>query len=219
MNPPADPASPVALFAGSRLCCRRGGRDVFDGIDFALRSGDALALTGPNGSGKSSLLRVMAGLLPPVAGALYWQGAPVADDPEAHRARLAYLGHLDAVKPALGVAENLRFWIDFAGGDAMACDATLERFDLLDLAELPARYLSAGQRRRLALARVVAAPRPLWLLDEPSTGLDRRSIAALESAIAEHRASGGTVVVSTHAALNLAGARHLDLGAVAEDAA
>jgi len=219
MISPADPASPAALFAGSALACHRGGRDVFAGLDFALSAGDALVLTGPNGSGKSSLLRVMAGLLPPAAGALRWQGVAIAEDREAHRARLSYLGHLDAVKPALGVAENLRFWVDFAGGDAAACEPALLQFDLLELAQLPARYLSAGQRRRLALARVVALPRALWLLDEPSTGLDQRSVAALEQAIAAHRAAGGIAVVSTHAALTLAGALHLDLGRLAEEAA
>ncbi|MCC7045117.1 MAG: heme ABC exporter ATP-binding protein CcmA [Alphaproteobacteria bacterium] len=214
---PPDPT--LALFAGSALGCRRGGRDVFADIDFALGAGDALALTGPNGSGKSSLLRLMAGLMPPAAGTLRWQDAAVADDPEAHRARLAYLGHQDAVKPALSVAENLDFWLDFAAADATARNAALDRFDLLHLADLPARYLSAGQRRRLALARIVAVPRALWLLDEPSTGLDRPSIAALEDAIAVHRGAGGIVVLSTHAALELPGARGLDLGRVAEDAA
>jgi heme exporter protein A len=117
------------------------------------------------------------------------------------------------------VAENLDFWIAYAGGDVASRAQALARFDLHELAELPARYLSAGQRRRLALARVAAVPRKLWLLDEPSTGLDQRSIAALEAAIAAHRASGGIVVASTHAALNLAGATHLDLGAARESAA
>jgi len=219
MIPPAASDPPAPLFAGSGLACRRGGRAVFAGIDIALSQGDALVLTGPNGSGKSSLLRVLAGLLPPEAGALRWQGAPIDADREAHRARVAYLGHLDAVKPALGVAENLRFWIDFAGGDAAACEGALLQFDLGELAQLPARYLSAGQRRRLALARIVAVPRALWLLDEPSTGLDQRSVASLERAIAAHRAAGGIAVISTHAALTLAGAQHLDLGHAAEDAA
>jgi heme exporter protein A len=205
------PAASSAAFTGHDLACRRGGRVVFDGLDFALRPGDALVLVGPNGSGKSSLLRLMAGLLPPFLGELRWQGAATAADGEAHRARLAYLGHQDAVKPALGVAENLRFWIDLAGGDAQAFDAALRRFNLADLADTPARYLSAGQRRRLALARVVATPKALWLLDEPSTGLDARSVAALEAAIAAHRGQGGIVVLSTHIPLGLADARQLDL--------
>jgi heme exporter protein A len=210
MTASASP-TPVAAFTGNDLCCRRGGRVVFDGLDFALQPGEALVLVGPNGSGKSSLLRLMAGLLPPFMGALRWQGVAIAADAEAHRARLAYLGHLDAVKPALGVAENLRFWIDLAGGDAQALDAALGRFNLAELADTPARYLSAGQRRRLALARVVAVPKALWLLDEPSTGLDQRSVAALEAAIADHRRTGGIVVTSTHIPLALDGARSLDL--------
>lgn len=206
----ASATSPAA-FTGHDLACRRGGRVVFEGLDFALQPGQALVLVGPNGSGKSSLLRLMAGLLPPFLGELRWQGAPVGADAEAHRGRLAYLGHLDAVKPALGVAENLRFWIDLAGGDAQALKAALDRFNLAELAQMPARYLSAGQRRRLALARVVAVPKALWLLDEPSTGLDQRSVAALEQAIADHRRSGGIVVASTHVPLALAGAGSLDL--------
>jgi len=206
----ASDTSPAA-FSGHDLACRRGGRVVFDGLDFALQPGEALVLVGPNGSGKSSLLRLMAGLLPPFLGDLRWQGSAIDADAEAHRARMAYLGHQDAVKPALGVAENLRFWIDLAGGTAAALDVALRRFNLADLADMPARYLSAGQRRRLALARVVAVPKALWLLDEPSTGLDARSVAALEAAIADHRARGGIVVLSTHIPLGLANARQLDL--------
>lgn len=219
MSLSADPTTAAAAFAGSGLCCRRGGRMVFTDLSFALAPGAALVLTGPNGSGKSSLLRVMAGLLRPEAGTLTWQGVPLSADREAHRARLAYLGHLDAVKPALGVAENLRFWIDVAGGDPAAGEPALARFGLRDLAALPARYLSAGQRRRLALARVAALPRALWLLDEPATGLDARSVAALESAIAAHRAGGGIAVISTHAVLDLPGAQVLELASAREDAA
>lgn len=210
MTASASPAT-AAAFTGHDLACRRGGRVVFEALGFALRPGDALLLVGPNGSGKSSLLRLMAGLLSPFLGELRWHGASIADDAEAHRARLAYLGHQDAVKPALGVAENLRFWIDLAGGDRGALGAALDRFHLADLAEMPARYLSAGQRRRLALARVAAVPKSLWLLDEPSTGLDARSVAALEAALADHRRAGGIVVASTHVPLALDGAASLDL--------
>ncbi len=212
MTASAVPPLAATGFTGHDLACRRGGRVVFDGLDFALGPGDALVLTGPNGSGKSSLLRLMAGLLPPFLGELRWQGAPIAADAEAHRARLAYLGHQDAVKLALGVEENLRFWIDLAGGDGAAAPAALARFHLAELAALPTRYLSAGQRRRLALARVAAVPRALWLLDEPSTGLDKRAVAALEGAIEAHRRAGGIVVLSTHIPLALADARALDLG-------
>ncbi len=218
--PPATPPSPVtgALFTARALCCRRGLRAVFAGVAFDLGAGDALVLTGPNGSGKSSLLRVLAGLSPASAGEVLWSGAPVGWDDEAHRARLAYLGHSDAVKPALSVAENLDFWIALGGGggeSGAARDQALRRFGLMALAHLPARYLSAGQRRRLSLARVAAAPRALWLLDEPSVGLDVEAQAALLAAIAAHRADGGIAVVSTHAALALPGARALDLAGFA----
>ncbi len=206
-------ASPSALLAVQALSCRRGLRAVFDDVAFDLGAGDALVLTGPNGSGKSSLLRVLAGLTRPSAGDVKWSGVSVRDDEEAHHRRLAYLGHAEAVKPALSVAENLDFWVALSdgGGSATTRDAALRHFGLLSLARLPARYLSAGQRRRLSLARVVAVPRGLWLLDEPSVGLDAGAQAALLAAIAAHRSAGGIALVSTHAALALPGARVLDL--------
>ncbi len=192
----------MAKFEGRSLHCRRGGRDVFGDLSFALPAGGALLLTGPNGSGKSSLLRLMAGLLKPAAGDLLWDGKSIAEAPEEHAARLHYLGHLDAVKPVLSVTENLRFWADLRGA-APALEAALECFALTDLAAVPGRLLSAGQRRRLALARLVAAPADLWLLDEPSVGLDHASVERLAQAIADHRAAGGRVVVATHTALHL----------------
>ncbi|MGE5766698.1 MAG: heme ABC exporter ATP-binding protein CcmA, partial [Bacteroidota bacterium] len=179
----------MADFEGRSLQCRRGGRDVFAGLDFALPAGGALLLTGPNGSGKSSLLRLMAGLLRPASGALLWDGRPVAEEAEAHAARLHYLGHLDAVKPVLTVVENLQFWAALRGG-ASAVDRALDAFALTGLAAVAGRLLSAGQRRRLALARLVAAPAELWLLDEPSVGLDHASVGRLAAAIAAHRAGG-----------------------------
>ncbi|HMA13645.1 MAG TPA: heme ABC exporter ATP-binding protein CcmA [Kiloniellaceae bacterium] len=204
----------MADFEGRSLQCRRGGRDVFAGLDFALPAGGALLLTGPNGSGKSSLLRLMAGLLRPASGALLWDGRPVAEEAEAHAARLHYLGHLDAVKPVLTVVENLQFWAALRGG-ASAVDRALDAFALTGLAAVAGRLLSAGQRRRLALARLVAAPAELWLLDEPSVGLDHASVGRLAAAIAAHRAGGGRVVVATHTALDLGDPRRLSLDALA----
>ena len=207
------------MFEGENLRCRRGGRVVFDGFRFALAPGAALLLVGPNGSGKSSLLRLMAGLARPERGALTWDGMPIADNPEAHAARLHYVGHLDAVKPALTVRRNLALWEGLretrhpssTGDDPDPVDGALERFGLFGLAALPARLLSAGQRRRLALARLLAAPAPLWLLDEPSVALDRDSVAALLAAIAAHRAAGGICVAATNVDLAIPGAESLDL--------
>jgi heme exporter protein A len=209
MPPSPSPDLPARGFAGRGLACRRGERLVFAGLDFTVAPGGALALTGPNGSGKSSLLRVMAGLTPPEAGVLGWDGAAVREDPAAHRARLQLIGHHDAVKPVLTVAETLAFWAGMRGGQAVA--PALERFGLAALSEWPCRLLSAGQRRRLALARLVASPAPLWLLDEPLTGLDSDAVADLAAAIAAHRAGGGCVVYSTHAPLPLDAVQTLSL--------
>lgn len=216
-----DPGLPS--FSGTGLGCIRGGRVVFAGLGFSVAPGEALVLLGPNGSGKSSLLRVMAGLLKPAAGSLAWGDSTIADEPEAHAARTHYVGHHDAVKPVLSVAENLRFWARLhdphAARAAGAADRALERFGLAHLRDIPGKMLSAGQKRRTNLARLLAAPSPLWLLDEPTTALDRRSIAELEAVFAEHRAAGGMVVLSTHMDVALPGARelHLDAFAIEEE--
>src|SRR5690242_9239064 len=158
----------MVLFQGDALGCRRGEALIFEAVDFALEPGDALWLSGPNGSGKSSLLRLMAGLLAPVQGAIAWSGTPIAKDREAHRARLRYLGHLDAVKTHLTVAENLGFWAAYWDLAPGAVVPALARLGIAHLADAPARQLSAGQRRRSALARLALGTAPLWLLDEPS---------------------------------------------------
>jgi len=176
----------------------RGGRQVFAGLSFALAPADVLVLRGPNGSGKSSLLRLLAGFLAPAGGRLAWAGAAIADDPAAHRARLHYVGHADAVKSLLSVRENLSFAAALGGTSADGIETALAGFDLEPLAEVPARYLSAGQRRRLALARLLGGARPLWLLDEPGVGLDAANRARLEQALAAHRAAGGLAVLATH---------------------
>jgi heme exporter protein A len=200
------------VLEAQNLACRRGERLVFSGLSFAVPRGGALLLLGPNASGKSSLLRLLAGLTPAANGRLLWEGAPVGDDAAAHRSRTRFIGHQDALKPALTVHENLAFWggLHHAGGKAV--DGALAAFGLDRLADWPARFLSAGQRRRLALARLLLAPAPLWLLDEPTTGLDRQSAAGLEAAIDRHRAAGGLVIASTHIPLELAEARTLTLG-------
>ena len=194
------------------LACRRGERLIFAGVSFALPPGGALVLTGANGSGKSSLLRLLATLLTPAAGAILWNGASVRDDLAAYRARLGYVGHLDAIKPALGVAETLRFWAGLRASPRAAVDAALVTFGLSKIADWPCRWLSAGQRRRLALARLLVEPAPLWLLDEPGAALDADGEARLAAAIAAHREAGGRVVVATHQTMALPGAGELRLG-------
>ena len=208
--PPYDSQS----FAGEGLLCIRGERTVFTALDFSASGGDALVLSGPNGSGKSSLLRVMAGLLAPAAGTLLRDGMAVQDDPEFHRASLHYVGHLDAVKPVLTVAENLAFWAGVRGATSTVSEA-LETFGLTPLATMSARLLSSGQRRRLNLARIAATPAPLWLLDEPAVGLDTASVENLTGLIAAHRAKGGIVIFSTHTDLGIADCTTLRVDAFA----
>ena len=201
------------LLRADGLACVRGGRLVFEGVSFALARGEALLLRGPNGAGKSSLLRLLAGFLAPGAGALWWDGRPALADPAAHRARLHLIGHSNAIKGALTVRENLRFAAALAGAPAAPIERALEGFDLSALAEVPGAYLSAGQQRRLALARLLAATRPLWLLDEPDAGLDAASRAHLTRAVAAHRAAGGSAVIATHRDLGLEAPQVLELAA------
>jgi heme exporter protein A len=206
-------------FCGRALACRRGERLVFRGLDFAVASGGILVLIGPNGSGKSSLLRVMAGLDRPASGSLNRDGVDVDAEPDNHRQRLHYLGHLDAVKPALSVAETLRFWACLQGSAVHIedrIDRALAAFGIARLAHVPGRYLSAGQRRRLALARLVATPLPLWLLDEPKTSLDTDAAAMLDEVVAAHRRDGGIVVIAMHDGRLPDGAIIVDLARFAE---
>lgn len=190
------------------LTCRRGGRTVFHGLSFAASAGEAVQVTGPNGAGKSSLLRLVAGLVPADEGTVALEGG----DPEAAVGEQAhYCGHQDAFKPSLTVAENLAFWTAFLGGGSEARPA-LARLGLDHLADLPAGYLSAGQRRRLALARLLTVKRPLWLLDEPTAALDAASQKLLAGIMAEHVAAGGVLLAATHMPLGIA-ARELVLGA------
>ncbi len=203
----------MSQFSGTNLTCIRGERVVFEALDFSIGEGEVLCLRGRNGSGKSSLIRVMAGLLGVVEGDMSWNAEPLLEDPEGHRARLHYVGHQDAIKTALTVTENLTFWAEMSGveTDKQTVPEALETFSLSNLAKLPARFLSAGQRRRLNLARIVASPAPLWLLDEPTNSLDKESVTTLYDAIATHRQKGGMVVLATHDDLT-EDVRILDLG-------
>jgi heme exporter protein A len=212
--PIAAAASASDLIAED-LACRRGERLVFVGLSFRLPPGGAVVLTGSNGSGKTSLLRIVAGLLAPAAGRLAWEQRPVSDALAAHRAGLHYIGHRDAIKAALTPRETLYFWAALRGlpgsQSAPAIDRALAAFALEGIADWPNRWLSAGQRRRLALARLLAAPAPLWLLDEPMGALDDDGCARLERAIGEHRKGGGRLLLATHAALALATAQKIVL--------
>lgn len=203
-------------FTGTGLACIRSDRIVFAGLDFAVGPGEALVLSGPNGSGKSSLLRLMAGIAAPAAGEITWLGAPVRDDPERFFADMHYVGHRDAVKPALTVRENLAFHAALRPGGA-DIDGALDKVGLAALADLPARMLSAGQARRLTLARILASPANLWLLDEPTIALDTRSVERMRTAIADHRANGGVVVASTNVPLGIDDALSVDMANFAED--
>jgi heme exporter protein A len=201
------------LFAADDLACVRGGRLVLTGVTFALAPGEIMLLRGPNGAGKSSLLRLLAGFLAPSAGGVRWQGKPALEDRAEHRARLHLIGHSNAIKGALTVRENLGFAAAVAGASDANFARALERFELAALADVPAAYLSAGQQRRLALARLLASPRPLWLLDEPDAGLDAANRAHLARAVAAHRAQGGIAVIATHGELDVAAPHVLELAA------
>ena len=191
------------------ISCQRGGRTIFRDVSFRLSPGEALLLTGPNGAGKTSLLRQIAGLLPLAEGALRLEGG----EPDAALPELChYVGHLSAVKASLSVAENLAFWADFLGPRSRDIEPALAAFGLASLADLPAGLLSAGQKRRLGLARLLAATRPIWLLDEPQTSLDKASLKLLDAAIEDHRNAGGIAIVASHAKLGTKLSQHLALG-------
>lgn len=187
--------------SGRCLRCVRGGREVFSGLDVTAESSHAVAITGPNGAGKTSLLRLLAGLLAMAGGSIGLEGG----DPELTLPEQAhYLGHRDALKPALTVSENLSFWRDFLGGGKSGESDALAAVGLGHVAHLPAAYLSAGQRRRLSIARLLAVKRPVWLLDEPTSALDVTGQAAFAAIMTGHLAGGGIILAATHTPLGIA---------------
>jgi len=207
-HPATEPAAVMELQAEA-LTCSRGGREVFRNVSFKVPAGEALIVTGRNGAGKSSLLRMIAGLVRIAAGRLSLNGGP-AGTPIGEHAH--YLSHQDAMKPSLTVAENLHFWMRCLGSRNDIRPA-LELLDLAPLADLPAAYLSAGQRRRLSVARIVAVSRPVWLLDEPTSTLDAPSQGRLSDIMRGHLAGGGIIVAAAHGPIGLERARELKLGA------
>ena len=196
--------------AARDLTCQRSGVTIFSNLSFAVAPGELLRLQGPNGAGKSSLLRLLAGLLPLAAGTLTYTGANVTDDWSAFQEKLHYTGHLDPVKPALTVAENLTFWVQLAGASPDDIRPALKQLGIAGIADIPARFLSAGQRRRLSLARLAAIARPVWLLDEPTVALDQDAIGRFAELTADHLARGGIAIAATHTELGLAHTRILD---------
>jgi heme exporter protein A len=186
--------------SGRQISCVRGGREVFSGLDFEAASGQALAVIGPNGSGKTSLLRLIAGLLVPSGGSIDLEGgeAELTLPEQSH-----YLGHRDALKPALSVAENLSFWRDFLGGDAADASQCLAAVGLNHAAHLPAAYLSAGQRRRLSIGRLLEVRRAVWLLDEPTSALDAAGQSLFAGLMRDHLGRGGIIIAATHAPLGI----------------
>jgi heme exporter protein A len=197
--------------SADNVALQRGGRLIFAGLSLEVGAGEALVIVGPNGAGKSSLLRAIAGFLPISEGRIELQGgeADASVGEQAH-----YLGHTDALKGALTAAENLSFWAGVAGGvpGPSACGRALGRLGLAHVADFPVHALSAGQKRRVALARLLVAARPVWLLDEPTTALDAAARALFADVMGEHLKSGGLILAATHAPLGVDGARTLYLG-------
>ncbi|MET2830130.1 heme ABC exporter ATP-binding protein CcmA [Mesorhizobium shangrilense] len=188
----------------------RGGEPVFSAVGFALESGQALIVTGPNGSGKSTLLRIIAGLLPAAEGRAVIEDG--GDEFPSVASACHYLGHQNAMKTVLSVTENLRFWRDFNGEGVLGVEEALETVGLGGIGHLPFGYLSTGQRRRAAIAKLLVSDRPLWLLDEPTAGLDKASERRFAGLMSRYCAGGGIIVAATHLPLGLDGARELRMG-------
>ena len=206
------PGAQTAVLEAHRLTCFRGGRMLFRDLDLSVAAGEMLEIHGPNGSGKTTLLRVLCALSEAESGEIRWRGRPLRGQRESYLASLRYVGHQDGVKLALSVRENLEVAARLGGGSET--ESAIHRFGLEAVAETPARALSAGQRRRTALARLLLGPAPLWLLDEPFTALDEDGARLMQDLLARQVEAGGSVLLSTHRPLadGSAGHRRLELG-------
>lgn len=205
--PPGRRFTEVELLTGTGLTLWRGANCLFDQLSFSAAPGGALLIRGPNGSGKTTLLRVIAGLTLAEQGEVRWNGRPLSERDEAGHHIMAYCGHATALKPDLTTYENLRFFARLSGYATSALGTLLESTGLTACADLPTRVLSAGQKRRTALARVLMSGAPLWLLDEPQTNLDVAGRQFLEQMLQNHLASSGTAVIVAHQSIDLGSAR------------
>ncbi len=194
----------------------RGGRPVFEGVNLSLAPGEAVVLRGANGAGKTTLLRILAGLAGPSAGAIEFDGPDMNGDPPTAATASVYLGHLDGAKGPMSVDRNLAFWAQLYGRRGAPFDDVKERLFLSDLGRRPAATLSAGQRRRLGLARALVSGRPVWLLDEPTASMDSPSAARVAEIIQAHCASGGSALIATHEPMALAGERAFRMAAIGD---
>lgn len=192
----------------SNLTCYRGGRLIFAEMSFDIADGEAVMLRGPNGAGKSTLLRILTGVIA-AEGSVEINGHSLSDDRDAVQEQIAYAGHLDAIKPQLTVAENLTFWADLFDGGSV--EQAMEQFSLAEIWDRPAHACSAGQKRRLGLARLVVSGRPIWLLDEPTVSLDTETTARFAKIIEAHCAGGGIALIATHIDLGLPSAREIHI--------
>ncbi|MDT0501786.1 MULTISPECIES: cytochrome c biogenesis heme-transporting ATPase CcmA [unclassified Halomonas] len=205
----------------SDLACERDDRWLFEGLDLDIRGGEIVRVEGPNGSGKTTLLKILSGQLADYQGELFWNERPMRQARQAFLENLLYLGHAPGVKAALTPLENLAWYQALAGEPVQEAArlAALEAVGLAGFEDLPAGQLSAGQQRRVALARLELTPRPFWVLDEPFTAIDREGVAALEARLVAHARSGGCVLVTTHHELKASQQlRHIRLGRGGQDA-
>ncbi|MEM9098158.1 MAG: heme ABC exporter ATP-binding protein CcmA [Pseudomonadota bacterium] len=195
----------------SNLACRRAGRLVFTDLNLRLNPGEVALLRGPNGVGKSTLLRVLSGLLPPISGQVRLGDRDLGQDRAAYQEKIAYAGHLDAIKPALSIIDNLALWSAISGAPGLPIPLILQRFGLDRISDRRVAECSAGQKRRLGLARLLVAERPLWLLDEPTVSLDQSAKAQIAELVREHLAKGGLALIASHEDLGLGQIKTLEM--------